>query len=352
MKTKTTRIGITLPDIGTGVQAFWGSGLVQNAALLARTLEKIENVKVYATNNFKLAKELKMEYTSKGPGYLHMVIEVGGKLTPSAAQALRSEGGLLIHHVLGNTMVLNMEHLASGGLEGSPDIPYGYYDAVWCLPHTFGPNVCYYQMMHRCPVLKVPMIWAPDFLPKTWSYVEQGHKIIGCFEPSVSVVKTPHMSILVTEEAARQLNPRVDELRVFAAQDKLDRSSAFQSFIGSLQIVDRTVFLPRTPIAQAMPGLSAVVAHQWMNDLNYNWFEALYGGFPLVHNSPMVQAGYYYPEFDTQVGGKLLHHVLESHSSMDKQYREHSRNFLSIFSPDAVRSKYAELIEMLQVMRK
>ena len=66
----------------------------------------------------------------------------------------------------------------------------------------------------------------------------------------------------------------------------------------------------------------AIVSHQWENAQNYLYYEALYGGYPLIHNSPLMRGwGYYYPDFDGFEGGKALLHAFDHHDAGLPQYR-------------------------------
>lgn len=332
------RIGLTLPlDAENSTAA-------QSAYFMARTLEQIPGVKVFAVNNFPLAKRLKIEYTEKGPGYLKAIIEVGTKLGPVESRAFRVHKGKLIHYVDSNTMVLNMEHVSGG--EGSPDLAQNDYDAVWCAPHVFEMNCDYYKLMYGCPVDKVPHIWAPDFLPEDWGYVPgQQQKIVATFEPSVSVVRTPHVSIMAADHAFRREDRLIDELRVFGHGHLICNSLAFKSFAKSMSMYDRTVYMPTQPFTKAMKDVSAVVAHQWGSGLDHHWYALVYGGFPLVHNSEMFGAGYRYAGFDAKMGGEILHQVLESHDELLVEYKEVAKKFLALFSPEKVRPSYVNLLK-------
>ncbi len=60
--------------------------------------------------------------------------------------------------------------------------------------------------------------------------------------------------------------------------------------------------------------VDAVITHQWENDLNYLYWDVMWLGYPLIHNSSRIkQAGYYYPDFDPASGGKALLDALAHH---------------------------------------
>ena len=49
--------------------------------------------------------------------------------------------------------------------------------------------------------------------------------------------------------------------------------------------------------------VDTVVVHHWENGLNYLYYDVLYGGYPLIHNSEFLKdVGYYFDAFDVQSG--------------------------------------------------
>jgi hypothetical protein len=78
----------------------------------------------------------------------------------------------------------------------------------------------------------------------------------------------------------------------------------------------------------------AVVSHQWQNDQNYMYLDALYGGYPLVHNSSwMREAGYYYPGFDAQEGARQLLLAAQKHDATLADYRARSQRLFDAVNP-------------------
>jgi hypothetical protein len=72
-----------------------------------------------------------------------------------------------------------------------------------------------------------------------------------------------------------------------------------------------------------------VLSHQWECALNYLYYEALYGGFPLVHNSPFLKdVGYYYEGFDIDDGVRALEKAVFEHDNSLEDYREKANTFL------------------------
>jgi hypothetical protein len=78
----------------------------------------------------------------------------------------------------------------------------------------------------------------------------------------------------------------------------------------------------------------AVVSHQWQNDQNYSYLDALYGNYPLVHNSPWLRdAGYYYPDFDIGAGTDQLLQAVRGHDAQLDDYRARSQRMLDAIDP-------------------
>jgi hypothetical protein len=60
----------------------------------------------------------------------------------------------------------------------------------------------------------------------------------------------------------------------------------------------------------------------------------LYGGYPLIHNSPWLkEAGYYFPGFDAQEGGRQLLHAFREHDSTLDDYRARAQRVIDAVSP-------------------
>jgi hypothetical protein len=136
---------------------------------------------------------------------------------------------------------------------------------------------------------------------------------------------------------------------------QLKDKPAFIGFAQSLDVVRHGLasFEGRFPLFQVLPAqVDAVVAHHWENAQNYLYYEALHGGFPLVHNSHLLgDCGWRYHGFDCEEGGAALLRAFAQHDAELPRYRERARAFLARLDPeheDNVRL-YTEAIESLLV---
>ena len=79
---------------------------------------------------------------------------------------------------------------------------------------------------------------------------------------------------------------------------------------------------------------SIVLSHQSLNDLNNLYFDALYLGLPLIHNSrPIAEYGYYYHENDIDQAVNQLELALNDHLNNLDFYRKKVNILLNIYSP-------------------
>ena len=103
-----------------------------------------------------------------------------------------------------------------------------------------------------------------------------------------------------------------------------------------LQQKSKVVFNGRRTISKVFAKeCSVVVSHQLLNALNYTYLEALYFGIPLIHNSELIkEAGYYYPNYETQTAGRLISLALSSHESNMDSYMKSAKSVINRYSPE------------------
>ncbi|EFX90665.1 hypothetical protein HMPREF0027_2293 [Actinobacillus ureae ATCC 25976] len=73
-----------------------------------------------------------------------------------------------------------------------------------------------------------------------------------------------------------------------------------------------------------------VVSHQWENGLNYAYNDALYSGYPFIHNSKLLpkSVGYYYDQFYAFDGAKVLLDVIDNHDKNYEAYVKQANEYL------------------------
>ncbi|MBC7376309.1 MAG: DUF2827 family protein, partial [Burkholderiaceae bacterium] len=236
------------------------------------------------------------------------------------------------------------------------------YDAVWTLKQYVRSCKDYFALTTRAPVKFVPHLWTPYFMERAIASLPRGQKFgyqpgrprwrICIFEPNVCMVKTSVVPMLVCEEAYRAQPGFLEHMRVMNAAHIKDHAT-FMHFARSLDVVNHGVatFEARLPTYEQMAqGGDCIVSHQWENAQNYLYYEALYGGYPLVHNSPLLKDyGYYYPDFDAQQGGQVLLDAFRRHDTELATYRQKATAFLKeldVANPANIEAYTRELLAL------
>jgi Protein of unknown function (DUF2827) len=349
--------------------ALWSSGIAQNVVYLTMLMQRLPEVELAAlvvcppgsliSHPLGDVYGLPVIGSEDAAASLDVIIELGARVEVEIADRFRARGGKLVSYMAGNAMIMNFEELAN-------DIRHGDYvsvpfDAVWITPQHWRTNHSYAAVTRTPNVVCAPHIWHPICLnqsafqlklnpfyrppvTKTWR--------IGVFDPNINVVKTFHFPLLVCEQAYRLQPALIDRVLLFSAS-QLMGNSHFEEFIAVTDLGrDKRVFAEtRYALAQVMGVfIDVVVTHQWENSLNYLYWDVLYLGWPLIHNSPEFRdVGYYYPSFDPLTGGKVLAQALADHPSQSPAGRQAVHETLWRFNIDnpEVQRRHAEMLEDL-----
>ena len=112
---------------------------------------------------------------------------------------------------------------------------------------------------------------------------------------------------------------------------------------------NKITFEARYRLAYILQQGKLMIHHQFLNALNYTMLEANFYRLPLVHNSNMMESGYFYEGSNVYEGARqtdaALHHEELSDAELD-QYDEACDDNLwrySIDNPDNLK-RYEELI--------
>ncbi|MDR5739853.1 MULTISPECIES: DUF2827 domain-containing protein [unclassified Caballeronia] len=365
------RVGVSVYVRGAG-QSMFESGIAQNALFLIMLLARSPNVEaVYIVASGDGTREDAKRFMADAPapliepesalGRLDVMIEMAAQLSHEWVTRFRERGGKIVSMRVGNDYVLDIECMVFG-LPPAGLVSQLYYDAMWTLPEYERTGKPYFQALGRAPVTIVPHIWSPMLLEKDARNLPEGLSFgyqpgkrrwrVGIFEPNVSMVKTSYVPLLACE-CAHRADPNVlDAVRVYGTA-KLKEQPTFIEFARNLDVVRHNLasFEARFPFAQIVPReIDAIVSHQWENAQNYLYYEALHGGYPLIHNSDMIgDCGYRYHGFDCEDGGRALREAFERHDANLEAYRATARAFLRTLDPlyEANIRAYSEALDAL-----
>lgn len=365
------KIGITAGRSSEFIdQILWSSGLNQNIVYMVMLLQRLPEVELVTvvdcsaeTTPHPLAEWCGVVSMNQQTAIatLDIIIELGSRTDDVLGKMFRDQGGKVVSYMAGNSAIMNFECVASNSPHGevAPNIPF---DAVWITPQHWHTNRAWSLLM-RCPITEmVPHIWEPACVEAAikasklkffWRDrdLSNGYRV-GTLVPNINTVKTFHIPLLSMEEAYRAAPQLIDRVMLFNTE-KFVGVPHFEEFIAATSLArDQKVFSEGRWMTTNVVGthIDAVVEHQWENNLNYLYWDVLYSGHPLIHNSTEIDnAGYFYKPFDSQDGGRVIVDALSQHASRAKQARSDAIDFLWRFRVDnpSVQARHSELIEMV-----
>ena len=365
MKKRKT-IGITIFVPADGKFGLFENGLRQNVIFLYEMFKSIPEYKVYLLNHGDgepteslsqyQVDDADIVRTETVQGELDCVICIGAAIDVPTMKILKKNGTKLICYKGGNGAVISMEAVVSKPIRQDAEryFDVGCYDAIWMTPQHLHTYRYWAETLYRCPVYEVPQVWSPLFINGRSEAVRSGYryepgnqaKRVAIMEPNITVMKTSHLPLLVCEIGYKKSPDLFGSIFVCNAT-QLSTDPHFSSFCNSLSIFKDGVatveprFIGPDFIANHA---DAVVTHHWENGLNYLYYEALYGGYPLIHNSKFIRDfGYYYPSFDAQVGGEVLADALRVHDRNLDQYIDKCKFLLAMRDPRSSTSINAHL---------
>jgi hypothetical protein len=352
------RVGVSI-FVRKGQQSLWENGIFQNCIFLVMLLMRsplVESTFLVAgggdggpddAKNFLADSPVPIIDMNEAAATLDVMIEMSAQLNRAWVVAFRERGGKIVSMRVGNDYVIDIERMVFGKPQGLL-ITGAPYHEVWTLPEYESTCVPYFRSAFRCPVRVMPHLWSPLVLQREAQRLPEGVSFgyrpgrgrwrVGIFEPNICMVKTGFIPLFACE-AAHRVNPGLLE-QVWAYNTlHLKTHTGFSSFANSLDIVKHGLvsFEARYPFCQIVAAnVDVVVSHQWENAQNYVYYEALYGGYPLVHNSPLIgDCGYRYHEFDCEEGGRALQRAYAEHDAHFDSYQQTARAFLARLDPES-----------------
>jgi hypothetical protein len=350
------KVGVTI-FLRDGAQSIWENGIFQNCFFMVMLLKNSPVVeeaflvkggdgRVDAAGNFLALAPAPVIDMDTAQQKLDVVIELSAQLEVNWTRRFRERGGHVIGVRVANDYVIDIERMMFNLPHGTL-VSEAPYSAVWTLPAFETTCVDYYEAAMRTPVRVMPHLWSPVLLERSISagggdrfeyQPGRGRWRLAILEPNLCVVKTCHIPMLVSDVAHRQDPNMIEVLRVFNTFH-MKENNVFVGFARSLDLVRHGIatFEPRLPVYQIMgPQADAIVTHHWENGQNYVYYEALYGGFPLIHNSSLIGCcGYRYANFDCVDGALALRRAFAEHDEHLATYRDTARKFLATLDPES-----------------
>jgi hypothetical protein len=355
---KQINIAITLTILDDPVQSIWYNGGNQHCLFLYMLLKQCAAARnVWLCHNGPIA--------AYPPGMMldrfkpdlrpiqeaiyetDLLIEMNLSLGPDFHNVVRERGGKRVNYRFGNDYVLAVEAVNFACHDWIPN-PYGtVFDEVWTNAQYIHSAASFFSKTTRAPVHILPHLWSPYFLDlarganseidRLWGYKPGDRpKAIGVFEPNLSVVKSTLIPMFIANEVFKS-DPGAIRQVYLTNTEKLKENPVFKHLALALEMIQagRASADGRFPFVEfAAKFTDIVVSHQWENGMNYLFYESLYGGYPLVHNSAFLgEAGYRYSGFDIDDGARALLLALTEHDANLKSYRKHAQGVLKAVDP-------------------
>jgi len=355
------RVGISIglqPDA-----SIWSSGLNQNLLLFAQLLSV--SPAVASVVLLDCARSGKLPHEAKLPGLelplvkpqdvthdLDIVFEFGASLPLEWVRHVRALGTRVVAFLVGHAYADQAQDPMFGRAAGTVFIGTPW-DEVWTLPHHMKTSAPLLRTLSRVPVVAMPHIWSPVFLqPQIDAALVAGRPFgfqpqpgkpwrAAIFEPNISVVKNCFIPMLVCDSAYRE-RPGALEVMMVVNTFHMKEHSTFNAFASHLELTrsHKATYEPRLRFVQCMTEhrIDVVVSHQWECGLNYAYYDALHGGYPLLHNSDFLRdagVGIHYPGFEAIEGGRALLQAWTRDAAWWQDYRARAASWLKTLAPEA-----------------
>ncbi len=394
---KKLTIGITVHLTAAPGTSIWSAGGSQNCVFLVSALRACPSVgRVFLINCGDAAEPPPAYMLASIPGLevvkfndvvdqLDVLIECGSQVSAENVAKVRARGGRCVAYRFGNNALLDVERMLRGPMakhlsdvlapqalealkpmlkakDGGAMLCGAVFDAVWTIPQHERTCRSYFEITLRAPVRIVPHIWEPTFVDAAMAEMAMdpaGHsfgykpgpvkKRISIFEPNLNIIKNAVFPLMVAESAFRRRPDLIEHVWCTNSMD-LIQLPMFESFVWSLD-------LQRTKKADGNPHVTfdgrynlpywlakstdVVLSWNWECNRNYLAYDALYGGYPLVHNGDLPDGvGYKYEGFDAADGGNVLVSAILTHDANADAYTQRADAYLQ-----TVRATYPANVE-------
>jgi hypothetical protein len=389
-KKKPIKIGITLNLHDQAIKLF-SNGIHQNTLYLGELLvnlgydvsfiatdknlalcEEKEYKKIFYLEKFKVTKH--SEILSNN---FDVIFVIGYEIQLNILKILKYMNTKIIFYACGNSYFIDSEKILYDQHKSIVNFPYTYkkdaklYDQIWSIPQMYHTNKSYFETLYRTECIEVPFIWSSKSISLITScygvgneedllYIKKNNtKKIVIFEPNISIMKWCFPALLICENAYRQDNDKMIE-RVFL-NNIVDKNETINQFnidflnkiVKSLDLfADNKISIESryNTLDFMKKHADIAVSHQMHNPLNYLYLDLAWMGWPIIHNAHLCKdVGYYYENFDYDMGGKILNEVILNHDSKKDEYLVKNRKVIDRYLPSnkELQKKYKKLVENL-----
>lgn len=356
---KTLSIGIGFVDDRRDGSSWLVNGHAQNVKFLHDLFLLMGHAPVFIVPSDEVRerniqgrvyRQIDTKSATQGEIQFDIVIEASHTMSEDERSAYRKNSDAKIISIrYGNTFFIDVESVfVKKDLEGTVHVSKP--DMIWTSPH-YERYSQYLSCLYHAECQIAPYIWEPHFAPNPFNATNFDDVLdIYVMEPNFSVIKNALIPMLIIDQMFLENPDAFVKATICNARDFQDTPGFLNNFVRNLTSQhgpnDKVFFADRGGIGDVFKRPGVLLGHHHQNALNYLYFEALYMGLPLVHNSEfMKDVGYYYDEFDISSGKRALLEALTNHhysSSMKA-----AKPFLQQYSihNESVQESYQTLLE-------
>lgn len=366
------KVGIIIHDNAT----LFTNGITQNAYFLHQCLEASGYRPQFLCNEpnpgpFKhkdmSVKEITVDPRVFDPREYHTVIVITRWITPEMYKLLKIHKVTIVALECGNHYMTDQENFVRGLRDSSISFlgRMQHIDEQWTIPQ-YRHSLEYLEIVRKAPAFVVPHLWSPEvikeFTAKHFGKPESAivydmtkHtntkiNIVTC-EPNINVFKTAWLPIIASEK----LHMDHPDLIEFAFVFNFPKHDIGYKMTDTLSLGPKLRRFERKTISEILHYFNnetecvpIFVSHHVLNSLNYLYYELLYYGYPLVHNSPDLDGcGYYYPENDIKACCEQILYAQKHHHKNIDAYKAKALHYLKRVDPldDSVKSTFDQIVK-------
>jgi hypothetical protein len=354
--TPAKKVGIL---IGNGWNLFT-NGMIQNAYFLLQCLEKLghpsqflcydENPAPFQHKGLTL-KTISAKPTLFNPADYKAVITVTEGLDRDIHESLKKHKVATIALVCGCTMMMDQEYFYNINAPGAYIGKGAKVDELWVIP-SYKYMLDYVEIIRGAPAFIMPHLWSPECIQEMmrvkykkpeeilfYNIEKRKSKKINIIilEPNFYIVKNAWIPLVAAEKLHKEYPDLIEQVYIF----NYPENEHAERMIASLSVASKIRKFKRLAIPEILDHFNnnsecypIFLSTQLYNSLNYLYYEILYYGYPLIHNSPELDGcGYYYPEYDLK---KCVDCVLTAHKHHDKDVdilKDKAKQYLERVNP-------------------
>ena len=284
------------------------------------------------------------------PAEFGLIITVTRHISCEHYAMFHKLGTRVISLVCGNHFMQDQEYFVRGVHGGSFSGKAETFDEIWTLP-SYKQFTAYMETLTKVPVYVTPHLWhscvlekramqlckvdTKDLMYDVTRHIEPKIDIV-IMEPNLALFKNAWLPIIASESLHMKHPDLVNNVFVFNFPERPDAYSMIQTLsLGSkLRPFSRQEMDQILVYFAKRETVPIFLSHQTCNHLNYLYYELLYFGYPLVHNSDMLDGcGYYYKDNDIDMCVESMLTAFKHHNKRLLRYKADGLAYLERVNP-------------------